>query len=65
MEVDIVVVSVLTLAVLLIDRFAACATCLLVVGFLVVTARSHSFLYCASHTAILYLLVLAPEDIVT
>ena len=69
-EVDAVVVSVLTLAVLLVDRFAARAVCLLatganVVGLLLVTARSCAFLKCASYTAVLYLLVLACKDIVT
>ena len=68
-EVDAIVVSVLTLAVLLVDRFAARAACLLatsanVVGLLLVTARSYAFLKCASYTAILYLLVLACKDIV-
>ena len=69
-EVGAVVVSVLTLAVLLVDRLAARAACLLatsasVVGFLLVTARSCAFLNRASHTAILYFLVLACKDVVT
>ena len=69
-EVGAVVVSVLTLAVLLVDRLAARAACLLatsasVVGLLLVTARSSAFLNRASHTAILYFLVLACKDVVT